>query len=59
MKLRKTILDHHSFMQDITRLKNSDVYQNMTHISIQNHYYGKDINSTFLFQNTSRGVIIT
>ena len=34
MKLRKTILDHHPFMQDITRLKNSDVYQNMTHIYI-------------------------
>ena len=32
MKLRKTFLDHHSFMQDITRLKNSDVYQNMTYI---------------------------
>ena len=25
MKLQKTFLDHHSFMQDITRLKNSDV----------------------------------
>ena len=38
MKLQKTFLGHHSFMQDITRLKNLDVYQNMTHIYYEYQY---------------------